>query len=315
MARFFGRRPAPADTPSESSEAPSGPVRLAVLTMARDEAVLLPKWLGYYGAQVGVENLYIVDDNSRDGGTDGLACNVLRVPEIRGGQFEVARSRVLGGLADALLALYDAVLFVDVDEFVVADPLRFDSLPAFVAEHRNASAVGVLGLNLVHHLGVEAPLDLSRPVLEQRSLAKFVPIMCKPSLNLSGARWVAASHGIRTAYEVSPHLWMFHLKFADRDLLEDAATRRLDMVENFGRSPKSSWSKSGAELVGLLEEITAQIDQGDQVSEFAAPTGQALADLVVRDEKGNHRSPKGGQVEVMRRRPLVRVPARFQHLV
>ncbi|HET6151362.1 MAG TPA: glycosyltransferase family 2 protein [Marmoricola sp.] len=314
MARFFGRRPGPADAGPDSGTIPSS-VRVAVITMVRDEAVLLPLWLGYYGAQVGIENLYVVDDNSVDGGTEGLECTVLRVPEVRGGRFESTRMRLLGGLADALLALYDAVLFVDADEFVVADPLRFDGLPAFVAEHRGASAVGVLGLNLIHHLGAEEPLDLSRPVLEQRRLAKFVPVMCKPSLNLSGARWVAASHGIRAPYDVSAHLWMFHLKFADRDLLEGAASRRREMVERDGRSSKTSWGKTGAEMVGLLEEIGAQVDQAPSIAEFVAPSEQALADLVVGEEKGVYRSPKGGQVDAMRRQPLVRVPERFAHLL
>ena len=47
------------------------------------------------------------------------------------------------------------------------------------------NAVGSLGFNVVHHVGVEPPLDLSQPLLGQRQLAKFLPLMCKPAI-----KWV-----------------------------------------------------------------------------------------------------------------------------
>ena len=57
-------------------------------------------------------------------------------------------------------------------------------------------AIGALGLNVVHDAGVEQPLDLSRPVLGQRQLAKFLPLMCKPAIKfVTSDPWYAASHG------------------------------------------------------------------------------------------------------------------------
>jgi hypothetical protein len=101
---------------------PAHPMRVAAITVARDEATMLPVWIRYYGGQLGMENLYVFDDNSVDGSTDDLPCDVIRIPPVRDGKFESTRMRLVSGFADALLAVYDAVLFCDVDEFVVADP-------------------------------------------------------------------------------------------------------------------------------------------------------------------------------------------------
>ena len=65
---------------------------------------MLPLWIRYYGGQFGVENLYVVDDNSEDGSTDDLPCDVLHIPPIRGGKFNSTRMAVMVGLGRALLS-------------------------------------------------------------------------------------------------------------------------------------------------------------------------------------------------------------------
>ncbi|WP_310962373.1 glycosyltransferase family 2 protein [Nocardioides terrisoli] len=307
MSRFSRRagREAPVDADD---------TRVAVVTMVRDEGTVLPLWLSHYADQVGEDNLYIVDDSSEDGSTDDLPCNVLRVPPVREGKFESSRMRAVSGLADGLLGLYDAVVFCDADEFLVPDPAQYAGLRDVVAAHaaRGAEAVGTLGFNVVQHLGVEPALDLTAPVLTQRHYAVFVPTMCKPSINLSGSAWVAASHGIRADYRVDPAVFMFHLKFADRDLLHAAGEHRRKMVELDGRSQVTSWRRGGDELVGLLEKVSSGIDPA-RTPEFVPPRGRALDRLVIADDQrpGAHRAPKGGQVKAMEQRPAERIPARF----
>jgi hypothetical protein len=276
---------------------------------------MLPLWLRYYGGQFGEENLYVVDDNSVDGSTDGLACNVLRIPPVRGGKFESTRMRFLGGMAAALRALYDCVVFADVDEFVVPDPARYSGLKDFIARQGDdRAAVAALGLNVVHAVGTEPPLDLSAPVLGQRTLAKFLPVMCKPSINFAGAPWIAASHGIQAPYAVDPDLWMFHLKYADRDLLQDAADHRQRMVESDGRSRDTTWRQGGDVLVELLERITDGVDPAG-VPDFRPPSGTALAELVTQAGPHKFRAPKGSQLRLMESQPLVRIPDGFHGIV
>jgi hypothetical protein len=286
------------------------------MTVVRDERVMLPLWTQHYGAQLGVENLYVIDDNSTDGSTDHLPCDLLHLPPIRDGRFEQTRVQFLAGMVAALGKLYDCVVFTDADEFLVPDPERYDGLRDFLSRRpAETQAVAALGLNVVH-AGAEPPLDLSRPVLEQRRLGKFLPVMCKPAVNFVAAPWYAASHGIRAPYRVDPDLWMFHLKFADRCLLREAADRRRALVLADGRCRRTSWHFDGEEMVDLLDEIGAQIGDPESVTEFRAPSGSALEDLVTEERDcGGWRAPKGGQVELMRTRPFARIPERFRQTV
>src|SRR5262245_57139984 len=82
--RHAGDRPG-AEGRRETAEDPplpqlSDPPRVAVLTTVRDEAQMLPRWLDYYGRQVGSENLLVLDDNSVDGSTKDLPCTVYQLP-------------------------------------------------------------------------------------------------------------------------------------------------------------------------------------------------------------------------------------------
>ncbi len=312
---------APRATPQTTPQArpqrdPADPLRIAAITFCRDEGRMLPLWIRYYGAAFGTENLYVVDDNSVDGSTDDLPCDVLHIPPIRDGKFNSTRMAMVGNLGRSLLELYDVVMFCDTDEFIVPDPERWSGLKEYVETRsgEGINAVGSLGFNVVHHVGVEPPLDLTQPLLGQRQLAKFLPLMCKPAIKWVPEHWSAGTHGVRTPYAVDPDLWMFHMKFGDRDHLQEAADHRQRMVEADGRSRDTQWRQGGDALVELLEQITAGVDAA-QVPEFVPPTGEKLAGLVVEDPPGNFRAPKGSQMKLMKDRPLVRIPQRFHGIV
>ncbi len=283
---------------------------VAVITMARDEGTMLRRWVEHYSREVGAENLIVVDDNSSDGSTDDLPCPVLRIPPLtKKKSFEPARMALLGGLAAGLLEAYDATIFCDVDEFIVADPKAHESLRHFVAARPGRRAVGVMGLNLVHDVAQEAPLVDSEPILGQRRLAKFLPLMCKPSLKWDPAHWALASHGINCPFEVDPELFMFHMKFADRDHLKAVADHRHEMFRTDGRAARTSWERSGGDMVDLLDEITADIDH-DGIRPFGPPL-KKLPSIVEKSAPDVWRAVGGGQVQAMRNRPFVRIPDRF----
>lgn len=282
---------------------------VAVITMARDEGTMLRRWVEHYSREVGAENLVVVDDNSSDGSTDDLSCPVLRIPPLTKKSFEPARMGLLGGLSAGLLEAYDAAIFCDVDEFIVADPKIHESLRHFVAARPGRQAVGVMGLNVVHDIAQEPPLVEGEPILGQRSLAKFLPLMCKPSLKWEPANWALASHGIKCPFEVDPELFMFHMKFADRDHLKAVADHRHEMFRTDGRAARTSWERSGGDMVNLLDEITADIDH-DAIKPFGPPL-KKLPSIVEQSAPDTWRAVGGGQVQAMRNRPLVRVPDRF----
>jgi hypothetical protein len=266
-------------------------------------------WVAHYARQVGLDNLFIIDDGSTDSSTDSLGCTVLRLPPLPGrAGFERARMRLVSGIAKGLLVPYDYVVFVDADEFIVPDPAKYDGLPHFLEAQHRPEVVGVTALNMVHLPQVEAPLDLSRPVLEQRTFAKFTPLMCKPSVKRAPAAWAASSHGIRMPYSVDPDLLMFHLKFADRDRLATVSASRHAANQRDGRAGRSTWSRSSPDLIAAFDDVVAGVDPA-AIPQFA-PTA-ADVDLV-EDHEGVHRTPRQGQLQALEQQPFVRVPPQFR---
>ena len=296
---------------------PGGRPRVAVITMVRNEALMLPRWVDHYARQCGSpEALLVIDDNSTDGSTDDLPCPVVRLPPFIHRQFEPARMGVVSHLGSALLESYDAVAFTDADEFLVPDPDRFATLGELVGAKPAAKVFGSVALNVIHHVGHEPDLDPSRPISEQRSLGKFIPIMCKPAIKRVHGPWTAASHGLKhTPWAVDPDLWMFHAKFADRETLRASSAERRASVRTDNRpDDHSSWKFSEDKMVRILEKAAAGLPEHQTpaaLPEFA-PTSEQLGKVVV--EEGDTWRARGGgrQVQWMRKGDLVRIPERFR---
>jgi hypothetical protein len=281
--------------------------------MVRNESGMLPRWVRHYAAQCGgPEHLLVIDDNSSDGSTDDLPCPVVRIPPLTG-HFEPTRLSLLSKFAAGLLEAYDAVLFTDADEFLLADPKKYPTLVDLVADRPDVPVIGAMGLNLVHHLGSEEALDPGLPLLSQRRLAKFIPLMCKPAVKRVPAPWTAASHGVKgTPYAIDPDLYMFHAKFSDRDALRAAADHRREMVDMDGRAHRTNWKFGGDAMVELLESIVTDV-RLDELKPFSPP--RKLLSGIVRQEGQTFRARGDRQVPAMRKRPFVTVPDRFEGLV
>lgn len=283
--------------------------RVAAVTMVRDEQVMLPRWIAHYGREVGVENLFVIDDHSTDGSTDALPCSVIRIPSWGDKHFENTRMRLVSNIAAGLLEAYDAVLFADADEFLVADPQRHESLVGLLAERPRSDVLGAQGLNVIHDASREPTLDPAQPVLGQRRWAKFVPLMCKPALKRISAPWVAGSHGLTVPWEIEPDLYLFHLKFAEREHLRVTGDHRKALVDAEGRAAETAWQFAGDDLVTLLDEIVAETDPA-QVAAYR-PRPKQLAKIVRPGENGNFRAHGRRQFLAMRGQPTVAIPERF----
>lgn len=311
------RRREPEPEPPRPRATPPGELPLvAAITMARDEGLMIRHWVDHYSRQLGADNVYVIDDHSSDGSTDelpGLGCRVLRFPYLNKYGFEQSRIGLVNSISAGLLYAYDAVLFSDADEFVVAEPQKYAGLRELVAARPDLPALGVLGYNVVQHPATEPePLDFSRPLLRQRRWAKFVPLMCKPSLKWEPVPWARASHGIKVRYDIDPELFMFHFKFADRDQLLARAGNRHHLNQTEARARNTSWSKSGDEMVQLLDELSATLDP-DDVASFKPPKG--LIDNTVQLKGEVWKAVGQGQVQAMRKRPFCKIPNRFADLV
>lgn len=188
---------------------------LAIVTMVYNEAVFLPVWLRHYGGAVGEEHCYVVDHGSDDGSTvpdrTGRA-SVIRIP--RSPQDDTTRNGFIGDLCAGLLRWYRAVIYVDVDEILVADPDVAPSLAAFAAGLSENAVVTAIGLDVIHAPEDEAAIDWSRPIGAQRRWLRFSSAMCKPVIIRRRVSWAPGFHCIDAAPWFAP-LFLFHLRYAD----------------------------------------------------------------------------------------------------
>jgi hypothetical protein len=273
--------------------------------MAADESEMLPLWLDYYGRQLGRGNLYVLDDNSSDGSTDGLDCSVIRLPPAPWKRkWSKARRGIVNGLSRALLEVYDAVVFVDTDEFLVPDPAKYDGLRDYITRRSDLDVMAGLGLDLLHDPDHEPPIDPSRRVLTQRSLVKVEPGMSKPSIKRIPEPWLAGGHGIRAEFGVDPDLLLIHLKYYDAGHLRRVAERRhaAHVVDGRG-SRASAWVLDGDALDSRLRSWVAESAMELDTRSLALPEPEWVS------EKESYRM--FGGLETLDTGDLLRLPKRF----
>ena len=299
------------DHASEPTGLVEGVPRVTVMTMASNEADMLPRWIEHYGRELGVDNLLVLDDHSVDGSTENLPCPVLKLPPGPWKQpWARTRQRMANDLARGLLASYDVVVFTDTDEFLVPDPARYDGLLHYLAVRSDRAVVAAIGLNVLHNPAVEGPIDPATPVLAQRRFVKFAPGMSKPLVKRIPADWTPGFHGIRAPFAIDPDLWLFHLKYYDVEAMVKAAEHRHSAFEFDNRgSPESAWALQPEELRSRLSSWV-EMPQPDDVADFSARECD-LSDVVYHKGNGWYRS-FGQQLLSMDESPLRRIPQRFR---
>lgn len=198
--------------------------KICAITMVRDDEFFLRKWISYYGSQLGEENLYVLFDGEDQ-----------RIPDFCGKANTIIHKRVKGMVAKAdkgridlisekareLMKDYDIVIGMDVDEFLVVDPLKNMSLAQYLGSIDIGTTVSGLGVDVGQHLDKEQPIDASRPFLEQRRYGYLYPRYTKTSVIGRPVQWGAGFHRVLGHnYHIDPNLYLFHFGGFDMAMLE-----------------------------------------------------------------------------------------------
>jgi hypothetical protein len=191
---------------------PAAVFRAAIFTMVYNEKLLLPFWRRHYGRQVGYENLFVIDQGSTDGGVDSNLCNHVRMP--RDSHSEGPRAELVSLFQAALLTTYDVVIYTDCDEFLVARPSKFLSLLSYL-ENRREKVTRCVGMNLVPDEPGFLPLDLDKPIVQQRPFGFVTHWQYKPLVTSIPLNWSYGFHNCDRPDHLDTDLWLFHLKLAD----------------------------------------------------------------------------------------------------
>jgi hypothetical protein len=194
--------------------------------MVRNDDFYLRKWVEYYGAQLGRENLYIFFD-----GTDQVIAPFCEgthaeLHEKIGTQVVSAEKGRLKFLSDQAAALlgrgYDLVIGVDADEFVVVDPRLGLTLPEYLSRQRIGVSLSALGLDFGQKLGEEADVTDAEPFLRQRHYAQIGTRYTKPSVVARPCVWGSGFHRIKGHnFHIGKDLYLLHFGYFDMKRLQD----------------------------------------------------------------------------------------------
>jgi hypothetical protein len=193
----------------------SEPQRSAIVTMVHNEPAFLPIWLRYYSRFFEPRDIYVLDNDTTDGSTEGGG--FVRIPAHHD---RVDHEWMVGRIQELqheLLGDYDVVVVTDVDEIVAPHP-SWGTLGDYLAGFAEPW-VNCRGYEIVHLPDREPPLRLDRPVMKQRGFWFGSGFYNKPAIATVPMTWEPGFHG-RADGDVAldPDLYLIHLHRVDYGL-------------------------------------------------------------------------------------------------
>ena len=199
--------------------------KIAALTMVRNDDFYLRKWVEYYGAQLGRENLYIffdgLDQEIGDfcAGTHSVKLEKIGTNVVSNDKGRVA---VMSAKAAELFAEgYDLVIGTDCDEFIIPDPAAGLDLSAFLDRAAVRSCASALGLDVGQNLNEEGNIQEGAPFLAQRRFAQLGTRYTKACILAAPLQWGSGFHRVKGHnFHILKDLYLFHFGYFDMGRLE-----------------------------------------------------------------------------------------------
>jgi hypothetical protein len=232
------------------------PTRGAVcaLTMVGGDHFFLKRWVDYYGAQLGRENLIIL---SHGGDPEhkriAKGANVIYLPhDPTRNCFNQRRWQMLSRFTSGFTRFYNWVICGDVDEIVVVDPAEGVGLVDYLArmggQKTRPKVLTPFAIEMVHNPDLEPePLTDGTPILGARRLFRLNANYAKPCVVRDIVEFVPGGHfANHPVLTLDPHLYLFHLRFIDYGMTEARlATRRAQRVIQSGELGESDRAVTG----------------------------------------------------------------------
>ena len=196
-------------------------IPIAAITTVRNDDLFLPKWISYYGSAFGFRNLYIFLDGHDQVKPDcdgAELVNFIQLPfqPLERAKADRRRARIMSHLARGLFWLYDSVLAMDVDEFLVVDPQINTPLAEYLHQQKGRPTLSGLGLDVGQNMSKEQALDPSQAFLKQRKHAHLSSRYTKPIVANQPVTWGSGMHRVKGEnFYIDPNLYLFHFGMVD----------------------------------------------------------------------------------------------------
>lgn len=245
---------APPATVARGGRPDASKATMAAVTMVYQDHFFLERWVRYYSAQIGRENLYILRHGT-DPEIDRIAegANIIHIPQMPDkSRLERQRWGLMSQFASGLTLYYNWVIANDVDEIIALDPMIGTSLPEYLNNKFLAGApqfISPFAVEIIHTPASETdPILPDRPILERRRNFRINSNYAKPCIIRGRIRFSIGGHGSNMEnVELDPNLFLFHLRYVDdgisRKRLE--ARRQLEASRaTDGTERDGTWAKS-----------------------------------------------------------------------
>ena len=193
--------------------------QIAVISMVRNDTFFADKWIEYYGTQFGFKNLYLfIDGLDQDLPTKAYKINYFQKPHKpqKRAAGDRNRARMISNFANKLFSDYQVVLAMDIDEFLVLDPIKNTSLKDYLLQDFSTSSRSALGLDVGQHPTLEHPIDHDKTFLSQREFAQLSSRYTKPVVAFKPLTWGSGFHRVKGKnYTIDNHLYLFHFGLVD----------------------------------------------------------------------------------------------------
>lgn len=271
--------------------------------MVRSDEAFLRKWVEYYSAAFGAENLFVWFDGFDQAVPDFCAqVHTDHIEHVKADVHAGDRRRIdyLSARAAELLASgYELVVGTDVDEFLVVDPSLGVSLPEFLSSVRSSKpSISALGVDVGQKLSEEGRIDWTLPFLSQRSYAKLSTRYSKATVLCRPVEWGSGFHRTRSGnFHIIKDLYLFHFGCVDLDRIKSKMSDS-DLASE-------GWSKHLAKRAGTIKLVSeAPAHQWSRTVSWARKVQNAV------------RPPYAWNKPAMfEARIVVRIPERFKTIV
>jgi hypothetical protein len=197
--------------------------KCALLTITRDEKIFLPIWLNYYSKFFDQKNIYILDNQTIDGSTDNLKCNIDIIKNDICFDHKWMAEQVKLKICELLYdKKYEYILFAETDELFVANPEKYSGLDEFIVSSNEimyrASSISITQLK------EEPDLDVNNKILNQRKWQFNEPGYTKTLLTKIFIDWPLGYHTIPGEQpNINEDLTLFHLHRMDFKIAKEKA--------------------------------------------------------------------------------------------
>lgn len=269
--------------------------KIAAVTMARNDEFFLSRWTQYYGHEIGFENLYIIlDGTDQTPPQNAHNANIIKLPHTdmtrtAGDKYRIGK---ISELATDLFKKYDIVIGCDSDEFLIVDPNTNKTLSEYLSGLSIKTCVSGIGLDIGQNMNTEKKLDITKPMLAQRSYALLSTRYTKPVVLNRPVAWGSGFHSVRGHnFHIDKNLYLLHFGAVDMEMLVEKATKRgPDWVNHLRRRGN-----------GTINAVTKKHAHGESAIKIARIMQRIFRPIYAPDKPG-----------MLGIKIVVKIPSRFK---